>query len=142
MGIGCRRLVYWIMGFGFVVGVLVVLLVLDSWLLFIGFGGFFGDMVYNVLVIVIGNLISGVVIIIGGFGFGFLVGFFLLVFVGWFGFVGLLVDCCEFLMIFRGYGKLIEEELDFEEEDDKSCFGFMMNFSVGYISYFGFFVGI
>lgn len=145
LGIGRKRLLYWVIGSGLAAGALAALPVPDSWPLPTGLGGFFGDMVHRVPAVVTSNMTSGAATIIGGLGLGVPAILFLLAAAGWLGSAGQPRERIEPQKATRatpkGHGKSLEEDLGLDEEDGESRLGMMTTAFVGQIGHWGLLAG-
>ncbi|MET1416166.1 DNA translocase FtsK [Roseibium sp. HPY-6] len=125
LGIGKKRLFFWLVGSSLAAGALAALPVPDSWPLPTGLGGFFGDTVHQIPAIITANMTSGAATIVGGLGLGVPAIFFLLSAAGWLG----AKDSVEGepaaergkpARAPKGHGRSIEDELGLEDEDSES----------------------
>lgn len=140
LGIGRKRLAYWLAGSGLSAGALAALPVPDSWPLPTGLGGFFGDAVHQVPALITGNMTSGAATIIGGLGLGVPAIFFLLSAAGWLG--GKDSYAAETdpphgtrAAAAKGHGRSVEEELGLEDEDAESRVSLFFTSMVGQVEH-------
>ncbi|WP_422041166.1 DNA translocase FtsK 4TM domain-containing protein [Roseibium sp.] len=140
LGIGRKRLVYWLAGSGLSAGALAALPVPDSWPLPTGLGGFFGDSVHQVPALITGNMTSGAATIIGGLGLGVPAIFFLLSAAGWLGGK----DSYDAEMdpahgtraaAAKGHGRSVEEELGLDDDDAESRMSLFFSAMVGQVEH-------
>nr|WP_319384750.1 DNA translocase FtsK [uncultured Roseibium sp.] len=140
LGIGRKRLVYWLVGSGLSAGALAALPVPESWPLPTGLGGFFGDSVHQVPALITGNMTSGAATIIGGLGLGVPAIFFLLSAAGWLG--GKDGYDAESdpangtrAAAAKGHGRSVEEELGLDDEDAESRVSLFFSAMVGQVEH-------
>lgn len=88
LGIGRKRLFFWLVGSGLAAGALAALPVPESWPLPTGLGGFLGDTVHSVPAVITDNMTGGAATIVGGLGLGVPAVLFLLAAAGWLGAAG------------------------------------------------------
>ncbi|WP_306149214.1 MULTISPECIES: DNA translocase FtsK [unclassified Roseibium] len=138
LGIGRKRLFYWILGSGLSAGALAALPVPQSWPLPTGLGGFLGDMIHGVPAILTSNLTSGAATIIGGLGLGVPAGLLLLASAGWLGRAGEPVEHIEPRRTPAGHGKSIEDDLGLDDEEEgESRLSLMATAFAGQVSHIG-----
>ncbi|WP_299817914.1 DNA translocase FtsK [uncultured Roseibium sp.] len=137
LGIGRKRLFYWIIGSGLAAGALAALPVPDSWPLPTGLGGFFGDMVHKVPAVITSNMTSGAATIVGGLGLGVPSVLFLLAAAGWLGSAGRPAERVEPSATPKGHGKSLEEDLGLDDEDGESRLSLMASAFVGQLAHWG-----
>ena len=137
LGIGRRRLVYWLIGSGLAAGALAALPVPDSWPLPNGLGGFFGDTVHHVPALITSNLTSGAATIVGGLGLGVPAILFLLAAAGWLGAKDKIAERIEPARMPKGHGKSIEDELGLDDEERESRLSMLSTALVGQASHWG-----
>jgi len=138
LGIGRKRLFYWILGSGLSAGALAALPVPQSWPLPTGLGGFLGDMIHGVPAILTSNLTSGAATIIGGLGLGVPAGLLLLASAGWLGRAGEPLEHIEPRRAPAGHGKSIEDDLGLDDEEEgESRLSLMATAFAGQVSHIG-----
>ncbi|MFN3130052.1 DNA translocase FtsK [Roseibium sp.] len=138
LGIGRKRLFYWILGSGLSAGALAALPVPQSWPLPTGLGGFLGDMIHGVPAILTNNLTSGAATIIGGLGLGVPAGLLLLASAGWLGRAGEPLEHIEPRRAPAGHGKSIEDDLGLDDEEEgESRLSLMATAFAGQVSHIG-----
>jgi S-DNA-T family DNA segregation ATPase FtsK/SpoIIIE len=137
LGIGRKRLFYWLAGSGLAAGALAALPVPESWPLPTGLGGFLGDTVHSVPALITDNMTGGAATIVGGLGLGVPAVLFLLAAAGWLGSTGAPVQRIEPGQTPTGHGKSIEDELDFDEEDGESRLAMLASAAMGQIGHWG-----
>ncbi|WP_434054665.1 MAG: DNA translocase FtsK [Roseibium sp.] len=140
LGIGRRRLAYWLIGSSLSAGALAALPVPESWPLPTGLGGFFGDTVHQVPALITANMTSGAATIIGGLGLGVPAIFFLLSAAGWLGGKDDL-DAERDLApgtrgtAAKGHGRSVEEELGLDDDDAESRLSVFFSAMVGQVEH-------
>ncbi|MEP4770160.1 MAG: DNA translocase FtsK 4TM domain-containing protein [Roseibium sp.] len=137
LGIGRKRLAFWLLGSGLAAGALAALPVPESWPLPTGLGGFLGDMVHQIPALITNNLTSGAATIVGGLGLGVPAALLLLASAGWLGSVGQPVERIEPGKKPKGHGKSIEDDLGLDDEDGESRIGMMASAFIGQVSHWG-----
>ncbi|QDG75313.1 DNA translocase FtsK [Labrenzia sp. PHM005] len=138
LGIGRKRLLYWVLGSALAGGALAALPVPQSWPLPTGLGGFLGDMIHSVPAVLTSNLTSGAATIIGGLGLGVPAGLLLLASAGWLGRAGAPVEPVEPRRAPSGHGKSVEEELGLDDDEDgESRLSLMATAVAGHASHLG-----
>ncbi|MCV0428187.1 MAG: DNA translocase FtsK [Roseibium sp.] len=137
LGIGRKRLVYWVIGSGLAAGALAALPVPDSWPLPNGLGGFFGDTIHHVPSLITSNLTSGAATIVGGLGLGVPAVLFLLAAAGWLGGKDKVSERIEPTRMPKGHGKSIEDELGLEDEERESRLSLLTTALVGQAGHWG-----
>jgi S-DNA-T family DNA segregation ATPase FtsK/SpoIIIE len=138
LGIGRKRLFYWVLGSGLSAGALAALPVPQSWPLPTGLGGFLGDMIHGVPAILTSNLTSGAATIIGGLGLGVPAGLLLLASAGWLGRAGEPLEHIEPRRAPAGHGKSIEDDLGLDDEEEgESRLSLMATAFAGQVSHIG-----
>jgi S-DNA-T family DNA segregation ATPase FtsK/SpoIIIE len=137
LGIGRKRLVFWIVGSGLAAGALAALPVPESWPLPTGLGGFFGDTVHQAPALITSNLTSGAATIVGGLGLGVPAILFLLAAAGWLGKGNQVSERLEPARTPKGHGKSIEEELGLEEDEGESRLSMLTTALVGQVGHWG-----
>ncbi|WP_370199083.1 DNA translocase FtsK [Roseibium sp.] len=137
LGIGRKRLVYWLIGTSLAAGALASLPVPESWPLPTGLGGFFGDTVHHLPALVTDNMTSGAATIVGVLGLGVPAILCLLAAAGWLGSIGAPSERIEPVAGPVGHGKAAEHELDFDDDDGESRIGIFMSAFVGQMEHFG-----
>ena len=120
LGIGRKRLFYWLVGSSLAAGALAALPVPDSWPLPTGLGGFFGDTVHRIPALITDNLTGGAATIVGGLGLGVPSVLFLLAAAGWLGNAGAPAARVEPAATAKGHGKSIEEDLGLDDDEGES----------------------
>jgi len=135
LGIGRKRLLYWLVGSSLAAGALAALPVPESWPLPTGLGGFFGDMVHSFPALITDNMTGGAATIVGGLGLGVPSILFLLAAAGWLGSAGAPAQRAEPASAPKGHGKSIEEDLGLDEEDGESRLGLFASAFVGQIGH-------
>jgi DNA segregation ATPase FtsK/SpoIIIE, S-DNA-T family len=145
LGVGRKRLLFWIVGSALAAGALAALPVPDSWPLPTGLGGFFGDTVHRVPAVITSNLTSGAATIVGGLGLGVPAILFLLAAAGWLGSAGQPPVRVEPTRTSKGtpkgHGKSIEEDLGLDEDDSESRLDLITSAFVGQIGHLGLLAG-
>ncbi|PVB62086.1 DNA translocase FtsK [Labrenzia sp. 011] len=137
LGIGRKRLFYWIIGSGLAAGALAALPVPESWPLPTGLGGFFGDMVHTVPALITSNMTGGAATIVGGLGLGVPSVLFLLAAAGWLGSAGRAPERVEPSATPKGHGKSLEEDLGLEDDESESRLSLMTSAFVGQMAHWG-----
>ncbi len=137
LGIGRKRLAFWLIGTSLAAGALASLPVPDSWPLPTGLGGFFGDTIHRIPAVITSNLTRGAATIIGGLGLGVPAILCLLAAAGWLGSAGMPVERIEPTSAPKGHGKSIEEDLGLDEEDGESRIALMASAFVGQMEHWG-----
>ncbi|WP_299477843.1 DNA translocase FtsK [uncultured Roseibium sp.] len=140
LGIGKKRLFFWLVGSSLAAGALAALPVPDSWPLPTGLGGFFGDTVHQVPAVITANMTSGAATIVGGLGLGVPAIFFLLSAAGWLGAKDRIDDepateRGKPARAAKGHGRSIEEELGLEDEESESRLSVFFSAFVGQIEH-------
>ncbi|WP_305986698.1 DNA translocase FtsK [Roseibium sp. MMSF_3544] len=137
LGIGRKRLFYWVIGSCLSAGALAALPVPDSWPLPTGLGGFFGDTVHQIPAVITSNMTSGAATIVGGLGLGVPAIFFLLSAAGWLGSKDPLESDAKPARAPKGHGKSIEEDLGLDDEESESRLSLFFGALVGQAAHFG-----
>jgi len=137
LGIGRRRLVYWLAGSSLAAGALASLPVPESWPLPTGLGGFFGDTVHTIPALLTDNMTGGAATIVGGLGLGVPAVLCLLAAAGWLGTVGAPAPRIEPSATARGHGKSIEDDLGLDEDDGESRLALVASALVGQMEHWG-----
>ena len=140
LGIGRKRLFYWLIGSSLSAGALAALPVPESWPLPTGLGGFLGDTVHQVPALITSNMTSGAATIIGGLGLGVPAIFFLLSAAGWLGgkeMADLDADLAPGTRgaAAKGHGRSVEEELGLDDEDAESRLAVFFSAMVGQVEH-------
>ncbi|WFE90293.1 DNA translocase FtsK [Roseibium porphyridii] len=135
LGIGRRRLLYWVIGSGLAAGALAALPVPESWPLPTGLGGFLGDTVHSFPALITGNMTSGAATIVGGLGLGVPAILFLLAAAGWLGSIGQPKERVEPVAAPAGHGRAIEDELGLDDDEGESRLGMMATAFVGQVEH-------
>ncbi|MEM5583407.1 DNA translocase FtsK [Roseibium sp. AS2] len=137
LGIGRRRLAYWLIGSSLAAGALAALPVPDSWPLPTGLGGFLGDTVHWAPALITGNMTSGAATIVGGLGLGVPSVLFLLAAAGWLGSAGEPVTRVEPAAAPKGHGKSLEDDLGLDDDEAESRVGMIASAFVGQMEHWG-----
>jgi len=137
LGIGRKRLVYWVIGSALAAGALAALPVPESWPLPTGLGGFFGDMVHRFPALITSNMTDGAATIVGGLGLGVPAVLFLLAAAGWLGSAGKPAERVEPTAAPKGHGKSIEEDLGLDDEEGESRLSLMASAFMGQMTHWG-----
>ncbi|POF32813.1 FtsK/SpoIIIE family DNA translocase [Roseibium marinum] len=137
LGIGRKRLFYWVVGSGLAAGALAALPVPESWPLPTGLGGFFGDMVHKVPALITSNMTGGAATIVGGLGLGVPSVLFLLAAAGWLGSAGRPAERIEPSATPKGHGKSLEEDLGLDDDEGESRLSLMASAFVGQFAHWG-----
>ncbi|MBN9673249.1 FtsK/SpoIIIE family DNA translocase [Roseibium aggregatum] len=135
LGIGKKRLLYWLAGSSLAAGALAALPVPESWPLPTGLGGFFGDMVHRVPAAITANMTSGAATIVGGLGLGVPAVLCLLKAAGWIRVRDREMERIEPAAQPKGHGRSIEEDLGLDEDDSR--LGLVMSAFVGQLEHWG-----
>ena len=135
LGIGRKRLAFWLIGTSLAAGALASLPLPDSWPLPTGLGGFFGDTVHHIPALITGNMTSGAATIVGGLGLGVPAVLMLLAAAGWLGNVGAPAPRIEPVAGPGGHGKSIEDDLGLDDEDGESRLGLFASAFVGQLAH-------
>uniref|UniRef100_UPI003D13D1E8 DNA translocase FtsK 4TM domain-containing protein n=1 Tax=Roseibium sp. TaxID=1936156 RepID=UPI003D13D1E8 len=141
LGIGRKRLAYWLVGTSLAAGALAALPVPESWPLPTGLGGFFGDTVHRIPAVITANLTRGAATIVGGLGLGVPAVLCLLAAAGWLGSAGAAAEQVEPAKTPKGHGRSLEEDLGLEDEDGESRLGLMASAFVGQMAHWGLLAG-
>ncbi|MCX2724900.1 DNA translocase FtsK [Roseibium salinum] len=131
LGIGRKRLVFWLTGSALAAGALAALPVPESWPLPTGLGGFFGDTVHRIPALITSNMTSGAATIFGSLGLGVPAVLLLLAAAGWLGRAGEPAVRIEPSTAPKGHGKSIEDELGLDEEEGESRLSLFASALVG-----------
>ncbi|GAB4526957.1 MAG: DNA translocase FtsK [Roseibium sp.] len=137
LGIGRKRLLYWLIGSSLAAGALAALPVPESWPLPTGLGGFFGDTVHKIPAVITDNMTSGAATILGGLGLGVPAVLFLLAAAGWLGSAGAPAARIEPAAAPKGHGRTIEDDLGLDDEDGESRLGLIASAFVGQMEHWG-----
>ncbi|WP_422378809.1 DNA translocase FtsK 4TM domain-containing protein [Roseibium sp.] len=137
LGIGRKRLAYWLVGSSLAAGALAALPVPDSWPLPTGLGGFFGDYVHRFPALITDNMTGGAATIVGGLGLGVPAILFLLAAAGWLGNAGAPAPRTEPAPTAKGHGKSIEEDLGLDQEEGESRLALFASAFVGQMGHVG-----
>ncbi len=137
LGVGRKRLFYWVAGSGLAAGALAALPVPESWPLPTGLGGFFGDTVHHIPAMITSNMTSGAATIVGGLGLGVPAVLLLLAAAGWLGSAGEPSERVEPRATARGHGRAIEDELGLEDEEGESRLALLTSAFVGQMEHWG-----
>ncbi|MEO1114093.1 MAG: DNA translocase FtsK [Pseudomonadota bacterium] len=140
LGIGRKRLFFWLVGSSLSAGALAALPVPESWPLPTGLGGFLGDTVHQVPALITSNMTSGAATIIGGLGLGVPAIFFLLSAAGWLGGKDDMDHERDLAPGARaaapkGHGRSVEEELGLDDEDAESRLSVFFSAMVGQVEH-------
>ncbi|MCK7614409.1 DNA translocase FtsK [Roseibium sediminicola] len=137
LGIGRRRLIYWLIGSSLAAGALASLPVPESWPLPTGLGGFFGDTVHRIPALITDNMTSGAATIVGGLGLGVPAVLCLLAAAGWLGSVGAPAPHVEPAATPKGHGKSIEDDLGLDDDEGESRLSLVASAFVGQMEHWG-----
>jgi DNA segregation ATPase FtsK/SpoIIIE, S-DNA-T family len=141
LGVGRKRLLFWVIGSGLAAGALAALPVPESWPLPTGLGGFFGDTVHRIPALITSNLTSGAATIVGGLGLGVPAILFLLAAAGWLGSAGQPPAHVETTKTPKGHGKSIEEDLGLDDDEGESRLDLVASAFVGQLGHLGLLAG-
>ncbi|MHA7775759.1 DNA translocase FtsK [Roseibium sp. M-1] len=135
LGIGRKRLLFWLAGTSLAAGALASLPLPESWPLPTGLGGFFGDTVHRIPALITGNMTEGAATIVGGLGLGVPSVVLLLAAAGWLGSVGAPAPRIEPVAGPSGHGKSIEDDLGLDDEEGESRLGLFASALVGQVAH-------